>query len=143
MHNFSQERKTTQEIYIQPATDLEANDLGWAVSVLLDDGARAEYMVLQHCIHTAEALCVKQGIFNFLETERHMLATLAYPTEVWEWIALVPEGRDIYWTAIEGTDLAAFRKEQYPLSFHLKDWHPNLPSSYSQWFEKYCGPNGH
>jgi hypothetical protein len=62
-------------------------------------------------------LCAEQCLHDFLLNERLLIADLAFPRELWEWMASPQtDAAHVYWTELEGEELAAFRIGRPPIS---------------------------
>jgi hypothetical protein len=83
----------------------------------------ADTWALYTYLHEAEG--AESGFRNYIAEEKKFIATLAFPSEIWEGLASPQEGSDkIYWTILEGDDLHAFRSNRYTLICEREDWHP-------------------
>src|SRR5512136_1193591 len=63
-------------LLVQPVVDDAGNRLGWAIAALIDDGGRAEYLVLHHFQSEPEAWSAKQGALDFLAANHRLLSKL-------------------------------------------------------------------
>jgi hypothetical protein len=126
------------ELYVRPVATPDGESLGWAVCVLIKEpspgapigqdsatGQRADLLTIKQRRHKWEALCAEQGLQDFLVSDRQLIADLASPRELWEWIAEPQMDSDhVYWTELEGEELADFRTGREPIVCTKEDWHP-------------------
>ncbi len=115
------------ELFVQRVVDEAGNRLGWAVTALIDDGGRAEYLVLQHFQHTAEARSAQLDAVGYLAANRRTLSKLASASEFWEWNCSAQDGPNKYWTTIDDQDVQAFRNGQFMPKYPAGSWHPQSP----------------
>jgi hypothetical protein len=141
--------KAFGELYVRPVVAPDGDSLGWAVCVLIEDplpnttvgrdGAnsqRADLLTVKLCRFEWEALSAEQGLQDFLLNDRRLIADLAFPRELWEWIAWPQIGStNLYWTELQGDELVDFRTGRRPILCAREDWNPSQQDLLAEVFE--------
>ena len=133
MRRIRKLRQALGDLYIRPVTTPDGVSLGWAVCVLKQDNPTSQegdMLILGHFTHFYEAESAESGFRIYTAEEKKFIAALAFPSEIWEWLALPQVGSDeVGWTILEGDDLHAFRSNHYIVICEREDWHPAVSSS--------------
>src|SRR5690349_19969836 len=121
-------RQALGDLFIRPVATPDGVSLGWAVCVLKQDDPtiqEGDMLILGHYTYLHDAEGEESGFRNYTAEEKKFIATLAFPSDIWEGLASPQEGSDeIYWTVLEGDDLLAFRSNRYTIICERDDWHP-------------------